>query len=95
MSGLSTLTILTIAWAVVTAVFFVLLIIRNIVGMKEEDTLTLSLAEQKMAEEQKEIQNRLGTLRPYLRGFGFLSAALLVTIAGIWIFRAAKEFFET
>jgi len=93
MSGLSTLTILTIAWAAVTAVFFALLIIRSLVGMKEEDTLILSVGHSMMADQQKEVQGRLSKLRPILRGVGFLSVALLLAIIGIWVYRGVNELF--
>jgi hypothetical protein len=60
--------------------------------MKEEDTLVLSMAESKMEEEQKQIQSRLHQIQPYLRGFGWASAALLAAVAGIWIYRGFKDF---
>jgi len=61
--------------------------------MKEEDVLILSAAESRLEEEQKEIQSRLHHIQPYLRGFGWASAALLVAVGGIWIYRGVKDFF--
>ena len=92
MPALSLLTILTVAWATVTVVFLFLFLYRSLVGMKEEDTLILSEAESQLEEEQKQIQLRLHRIQPYLRGFGWTSAALLAAIAGIWVYRGLKDF---
>lgn len=91
----SLLTIVTIAWAAVTIIFLSLWLYRSLVGMKEEDTLILSAAESKLEEEQREIQNRLHQIQPYLRGFGWTSAALLTLLGGIWLYRGLKDFFST
>ncbi|MGB6943025.1 MAG: hypothetical protein WBE37_11560 [Bryobacteraceae bacterium] len=92
MPTLSPLSILTVAWVAVTVVFLSLWFYRSLVGMKEEDTLVLSAAESKMEEEQRQIQTRLHQIRPYLRGFGWASVALLVAVAGIWLYRGLKDF---
>lgn len=91
MSGLSTLTVLVIAWAAVTVVFLALLIYRSLVGMKEEDTLILSAAEAKIEEEQRQILGRLSRIRPYLLVLGWTSAALLAAVLGVWIMEKLKE----
>ncbi len=91
MSGLSTLEILLIVWATVTVAFIGVLIYRSLVGMKEEDTLILSAAESKLAEEQREILIRLGKIRPYLLSLGWLSGLLLVAILGVWVMEKLKE----
>jgi uncharacterized membrane protein YhfC len=91
MSGYSTLEILLILWAAVTVLFVGLLIYRSLVGMKEEDTLILSPAEAKMEQEQREILIRLTKIRPYLLGLGWLSAALLASALGLWIYEKLKE----
>jgi hypothetical protein len=59
--------------------------------MKEEDTLILSAAESKLAEEQREILIRLGKIRPYLLSLGWLSGLLLVAILGVWVMQKLKE----
>ncbi len=91
MSGLSALEILLILWAAVTVVFVGLLMYRSLVGMREEDTLILSAAEAKMEEEQRQILIRLGKIRPYLIGVGWLSAALLAAVLVLWVFQKLKE----
>jgi hypothetical protein len=95
MPALSLLTILTVLWVAVTIIFLSLLLYRSLVGMKEEDTLILSAAESKLEEEQKQIQDRLHHIQPYLRGFGWSSLALLVAVGGIWVYRGLKDFFAS
>jgi hypothetical protein len=91
MSGLSTLEIVLILWAAVTLLFVGLLMYRSLVGMREEDTLILSEAEAKMAEEQRLILTRLSQIRPYLLGLGWLSGVLLAAVVGLWVFQKLKE----
>ena len=94
MPSLSLLTILTIAWVAVTVVFLSLWFYRSLVGMKEEDILVLSAGESKLEQDQRQIQHRLHQIQPYLRGFGWASAALLVALGGIWVYRGVKDFFS-
>lgn len=91
MAGMSLLEILLILWGVVTAVLAGLLIYRFLVAMKEEDTLVLSAAESKLIEEQRQVLDRLSRIRPYVLGFGWLSAALLAASIGVWVYQKLKE----
>jgi hypothetical protein len=93
MPTLSLLTILTIAWVAVTVVFLSFLFYRSLVGLKQEDIMVLSVGESKLGEEQNQVQNRLQHIQPYLRGFGWASAALLAIIAGIWVYRGIQNLF--
>lgn len=86
------LTVLTVAWAAVTVIFLSLVLYRLLIGMKEEDTLILSPAESKLEEEQKQLQIRLRHLQPYLRGFGWASAALLAAVLGISLYLGLRDF---
>jgi hypothetical protein len=91
MSGFSALEVLLTAWAAVTVAFVGLVIYRFLVGMKEEDTLILSAAESKIAEEQRQILYRLDRIRPYLLWLGWLSAGLLAASLGLWIYQKLSE----
>jgi hypothetical protein len=91
MSGLSMLEILLVLWAAVTVAFIGVLIYRSLVGMKEEDTLILSVAEAKLEQEQHEIQIRLSKIRPYLLGLGWLSGLLLLAVLVMWVLQKLKE----
>ena len=91
MPAWSLLTVLTVAWAIVTLILAVLIAYRSLVGFKEEDTLVLSFGESSLREEQKQVQTRLQHLRPYIWGFGGASVALLAIIASIWIYRGVQN----
>lgn len=90
---LSPMGIVGICWAVVTALYFGLLLYRSIVGLHEEDTLYLSAGEAKMEAEQREVMKRITKLDHYSRGIGFTSLALTLILAGMWVYDAAKQFF--
>jgi len=91
MAGVSTLQILLILWGFVTAVLAALLIYRFLIAMKEEDTLVLSAGEAKIIEEQRQVLDRLHRVRPYVLGFGWLSAALLLASIGVWVYQKLRE----
>ena len=91
MANMSMLEIVLIAWGAVTVVFAVLLMYRFLIAMKEEDTLILSAGESKIVEEQRQVIGRLNRIRPYVLGFGWLSAALLAVSIALWVFEKLKQ----
>ena len=91
MSSSSPLTILLIAWAIVTAVYFVLVFFRSMIGMRQEDTIYLSAAEAKMEAEQKQIRKKMNRIAPFTRGFGWGSLGLMIVMGGWWAYDVAKE----
>jgi hypothetical protein len=91
MPAISLLTALTATWAVATIIFAVLMAYKSVVRFNEEDTLILSAGESNLQEEQKNVRNRVAHIQPYIRGFGWVSIALLAVIAGIWIYRGVQN----
>ena len=83
---------LLISWAVITCVLIVLVIYRSILSNKEEDQLFLDTAEDYMAREQREIVARLMQLSRPITALGVLSGALLLLIAGMWIWEGLRSF---
>jgi hypothetical protein len=59
----------------------------SLVAMKEEDQLFLDPAEWQLEREQRAILTQLGRLTPVVKGLAVLSTALLVLIAGVWIYQ--------
>jgi len=78
---------LLISWTVITTILAGLLIYRSLIGMKEDDQLFLDPAESQLEAEQRAILTLLTRLAPFVKGFALASSALLVLIAGAWIYR--------
>jgi len=91
----SLLPALWICWGSITAALTVLLIYRQLVSMKEEDQLFLDPAEWQLEREQRAILTQLSKLAPFLKGLTVVSTALLVVIAGVWIYRSVLGFADS
>lgn len=89
---MSTLQLLLIAWGVVTAVLICVLIYRSSVATHEEDQLFLDDAEAALASEQRAIVARLEKLRRPITVLTVVSGALLIVIAGLWLYQGLKSF---
>lgn len=92
MSGISPLMWILFVWAAVTVIFIVLMIYRSLITMREDDQLFLDPAQTFMEAEQIAIQRKLGRIRPYAKGLGVASAALGITIVGMWVYKAITSF---
>jgi hypothetical protein len=92
---LTSLTGLWIAWGAVTAALVSLIVYRAVIGIKEDDQLFLdpdNPAEAHFQAEQQGILMRVNKLTLYIKGLGFLSGAILLVIAGVWIYRGVVGF---
>jgi hypothetical protein len=81
-----------IAWAVVTAVFMLLLIRRSLLASHEDDQIFLDGAQEHMAREQRELIARINNLSRPLLTSGIASGALLLVLAGLWLYNGLKNF---
>jgi hypothetical protein len=88
---MSTMFELLIAWGVLTAALIALLIYRGTLTMHEDDQLFLDESESHMAQEQKEIRNRVNQLGPFVKILGTASAVLILTIAGVAIYQGLTQ----
>ncbi len=84
---MSLLTMLLIAWAVLTAVLIILLIYRSTLVMHEDDQLFLNDSESHMQKEQSEVIDKLNKVQPLVRVFGSASALLILVIAAMVIWQ--------
>jgi len=83
---------LLIVWAVITAVFLVLLLRRSLLASHEDDQIFLDSAEDHMAKEQREIVAKINALSRPIMGTGILAGVLLLVITGLWLYSGLKNF---
>lgn len=83
---------LLIAWGVVTAVFLGLLLWRSILTTHEDDQLCLDAAGEHMAQEQRELIAKITRLSKPIATSGITAGALLLLIAGMWLYQGLKNF---
>jgi len=77
-------------WGAVTIVYFALFLFRSVVGMKEEDTLYLSVGEERLAAEQREVMKRITKLDSYTHTAGYAALAMSVILAGMWVYSVVR-----
>jgi len=86
---------LWIAWCVVTALLVSLVAYRAVIGIKEDDQLFLdpdNPTEARLQAEQQATVMRVTMLSLYIRVLWFTFAAILLVMAGIWIYRGVVAF---
>lgn len=88
---MSLLTMLLIAWGVLTTILIVLLIYRSTLTMHEDDQLFLDDAESHMQKEQTELITKVNRITPFVRAFGALSGVLILVIAGLAIWQGLNQ----
>jgi hypothetical protein len=83
---------LLIAWGLVTAVLVCVLIYRGTLETREGDQIFLDAAGESMASEQRALVARIDKLSRPIMILIILSSALLLAVAGIWIWQGYKNF---
>ena len=84
---MSKIVILLVVWGVLTTILIVLLIYRSTLTMHEDEQLFLDESSSHMAEEQRDLVRRVNRLSPMIKAFGGASGALILIIAGMWIYQ--------
>jgi len=87
----SPIEIVAVIWGVVVILYLVLFFFRSLIGMKEEDTLYLSVGEERMAAEQREIMKRINRWDSYSHKLGYSALAMTVILAGMWIYSVVRQ----
>ena len=85
------MTMLLILLGVMLAVLTVLLIYRSTLEMHEDDQLFLSSGESHMAQEQVELQSRLGKIEPAVKWLSAACGVVILTIAGLWVMHGLQS----
>jgi len=86
---------LWIGWCVVTALLVSLIAYRSVIETKEDDQLFLDAdnpTEARLQAEQQATVMRVTMLSLYIRVLWFTFAAILLVMAGIWIYRGVVAF---
>jgi hypothetical protein len=84
--------ILLIAWGAITSVLVCVFIYRSTLETREDDQIFLDAAGESMAREQRAIVARIEKLSRPLVALTVLSGALLVVIAGMWLWQGFQSF---
>ena len=86
------LTLLMIAWGVITTVLVVLVVYRGTISSKEDDQIFIDAAEQHHYQDQLAIIARLSRLTKPIIALAVLSGVLLLASAGVWLYDGFKSF---
>jgi hypothetical protein len=83
---------LLVAWGAVTAVLICALIYRSTLETREEDQLFLDSAQEITASQQRVIVSRIEKLSGPIVALWVVSGALLVVVAGLWLWQGYQSF---
>jgi len=90
---MSTMMMLSVAWAVVTAALVIVLIYRSTLSMHEDDQLFLDESTANIRAEQEALLRRMNSLSLPVRILGALSGLLILIIAGMWVYAQLNRTF--
>lgn len=83
---------LLVAWGVITAALVCLWIYRSTLETREGDQIFLDAAGESMANEQRALVARIDKLGRPIMLLVIVSGALLLVIAGLWLWEGFKNF---
>jgi hypothetical protein len=86
MYGLSNLELVLVGWGVVTVALIALALHRSILGFREEDRIFVGSEGRILEKEQTETLQQMARLDPWFKGLMWLSGALLLLAAGMWLY---------
>jgi len=86
------LTFLMILWGIVTAALAIVVIYRGTLSVKEDDQIFIDPAEQHHYKEQQVIIAKVSRLKMPIIALSVISGVLLLTSAGIWVYRGLVNF---
>jgi hypothetical protein len=78
---------LLVAWGVVTAILILLLIYKSTLTMHEDDSIFLNESESQMHKDQVEVLAKMKKIGPILKVLGALSGAMILVIAGLFVYQ--------
>ncbi|HWS97855.1 MAG TPA: hypothetical protein VN620_15430 [Candidatus Methylomirabilis sp.] len=90
---MSTMMMLGILWAVITAALVIVLIYRSTLSMHEDDQLFLDESTANIRAEQEALLRRMNSLALPVRILGAASGLLILVIAGLWVYAQMNRSF--
>jgi hypothetical protein len=81
-----------IVWGVITATFLALLLWRSLLTAHEDDQLCIDAAGEHVAREQRALFAKITRLSRPITTSGIAAGALLLLIAGMWLYEGLKSF---
>lgn len=90
---MSTMMMLSILWAVITAALVIVLIYRSTLSMHEDDQLFLDESTANIRAEQEALLRRMNSLALPVRILGAASGLLILVIAGLWVYAQMNRSF--
>jgi len=90
---MSTMMMLGILWAVITAALVIVLIYRSTLSMHEDDQLFLDESTANIRAEQEALLRRMNSLSLPVRILGAASGLLILVIAGLWVYAQMNRSF--
>jgi len=90
---MSTMMMLSILWAVITAALVIVLIYRSTLSMHEDDQLFLDESTANIRAEQEALLRRMNSLSLPVRILGAASGLLVLVIAGLWVYAQMNRSF--
>ncbi len=82
---------LVVAWGILTGILILLLIYRSTLTMHEDDSIFLNETESQMQKDQVEVLAKMKKLGPIVKVLGALSAAMILVIAGLFIYQGLSS----
>ena len=84
---MSPMFMLLVAWGVLTGILIILLIYKSTLSMHEDDSIFLHDTESQMHKDQTEVLAKMKKLTPIVKVLGALSGAMILVIAGLFIYQ--------
>jgi hypothetical protein len=75
------------AWGVLTGILIILLIYKSTLTMHEDDSICLNENESQMQKDQSANLAKMRKIAPIVKVLGALSGAMILVIAGIFIYQ--------
>jgi hypothetical protein len=82
---------LLVAWGILTGILVILWIYKSTLTMHEDDSIFLNETESQMQKDQVEVLAKLRKITPVLKILGALSGAMILVIAGLFVYQGLNS----